>query len=56
MLRSLIAFHINGVSNFTYLITSNIWFALLFAGLIGTIFLNLKSQVDSSIGEEQRII
>ena len=34
MLDSFIAFNINGISNFIYMITSNLWFLLLLVGVV----------------------
>lgn len=56
MLDSFFAFHLNAISNFIYMITSNLWFLLLLFGVIGTIILLLKEEVDTSIREEQNII
>lgn len=56
MLDSFIAFNINGISNFIYMITSNLWFLLLLVGVVGTIVLLLKEEVDTAIREEQNII
>lgn len=47
MLDSFIAFNINGISNFIYMITSNLWFLLLLVGVVGTIVLLLKEEVDT---------
>ena len=56
MLKSLIAFHVNGFSNLVYMITSNFWFSLLMLSMLCTVFLNLKARIDQSINEDQRII
>ncbi len=56
MLDSFIAFHINAVSNFVYMVTSNLWLLLLIVGVVGTIALNLKEEIDVSVREEQNII
>lgn len=56
MLNSFIAFHVNAVSNFIYMITSNLWFLLLLIGVTGTIILNLKEEIDVAVREEQNII
>ena len=53
MLDSFLAFHL---SNFIYMISSNLWFLLLLFGVLGTIILLLKEEVDTSIREEQNII
>ena len=54
MLDSFIAFNINGISNFIYMITSNLWFLLLLVGVVGTIVLLLKEEVDTAVREERR--
>lgn len=51
-----LTFHYNAVSNFIYMLTSNLWFFLLLIGVVGTIFLLLKEEVDTSVREEQNII
>ena len=56
MLDSFLAFHLNAISNFIYMISSNLWFLLLLFGVLGTIILLLKEEVDTSIREEQNII
>lgn len=56
MLNSFFAFHVNAVSHFVYMISSNLWFLLLLVGVIGTIILLLKEEIDTSIREEQNII
>lgn len=56
MLSSFLAFHVNAVSNFAYMVTSNLWFLLLIIGVVGTIALNLKEEIDVSVREEQNII
>lgn len=56
MLDSFLAFNYNAVSYFIYMLTSNFWMFLLLIGMIGTIILQLKEEVDTSIREEQNII
>lgn len=56
LIKSLIAFHVNGISNIAYLLTSNFWIFLLIFGLIGTVLLNLKEEVEMANREEQNII
>ena len=56
MLDSFVAFHINAVSNFAYMVTSNLWLLLLIVGVVGTISLNLKEEIDVAVREEQNII
>lgn len=56
LLQSIIAFHVNSVSNFLYLITSNLWMLLVVVALLWNVFLNLKLTVDDSINEKQVII
>ena len=56
MLNSFLAFHVNAVSNFAYMVTSNLWFLLLIIGVVGTIALNLKEEIDVSVREEQNLI
>ena len=51
MLNSFLAFHVNAVSNFAYMVTSNLWFLLLIIGVVGTIALNLKEEIDVSVRE-----
>lgn len=56
MWESFKAFNINGINNFLYIITSNFWFFLIIIGVIGTIILLLKEEIDTSVREEQNII
>ena len=56
MLQSFIAFHINGVSNFVYMITSNLSFFIIFISFLWMVFLYLKQEVENATGEEQIII
>jgi len=56
MLESFKAFNINAVSNFLYLITSNYWFLLLIAGVIGVIVLSLKEEIDTSYDDSQSVL
>jgi len=56
MWQSFRAFNINAINNFIYIITSNLWFFLIIIGVIGTIILLLKEEVDISVKEEQNII
>lgn len=44
MLDSFIAFNINGISNFIYMITSNLWFLLLL----------VRSSRDNRVAVERR--
>lgn len=55
-MNSFIAFNINAVNNFIYILTSNLWFFLIIIGVIGTIALQLKEEIDDSVREEQNII
>jgi len=50
------AFNCNAVSHFLYLLQSNLFFLLMMAGVIGTVALGMKEQVDHAANEEQRII
>ena len=56
MWDSFVAFHVNAVSNFAWMVSSNWWFLLLIIGVVGTIALNLKEEIDVSVREEQNII
>lgn len=56
MWQSFQAFNINAINNFLYMITSNMWFFLILIGVVGTIILRLKEEVDSAVREEQNII
>ena len=53
---SFVAFNINAVNNFIYMLTSNLWFFLIIIGVVGTIILQLKEEVDTAVREEQNII
>lgn len=55
-MNSFIAFNINAVNNFIYILTSNLWFFLIIIGVVGTIALQLKEEIDDSVREEQNII
>ena len=50
------AFNFNAVSHFLYLFQSNTFFLFMMAGVIGTVALGMKEQVDNAANEEQRII
>ena len=50
------AFNFNAVSHFLYLLQSNTFFLFMMAGVIGTVALGMKEQVDNADNEEQRII
>lgn len=56
ILSQFAAFHINAATNFAYLLTTNFWFIFLIVAVVGTVVLQLKEQVDTSIREEQNII
>ena len=56
MWESFRAFNINATNNFLYMLTSNFWFLFLLVGVIGTIILLLKEQIDTSARDEQNII
>ena len=56
MWQSFLAFNQNAVSNFIYLMTSNVWFMLLLIGMAGTVFLQLKDEIDKSVNDTQRIL
>lgn len=55
-MESFLAFNQNALSNFAYMLTSNFWFSFLLIGVIGTIILYLKEEVDTAVHEEQNII
>lgn len=55
-MKSFIAFNINAVSNFLYILSSNLFFILLIMGVVGTIVLLLKDEIDESVREEQNIL
>ena len=54
MLDSFIAFNINGINFLIYMLISNFW--LLILGMVGTIILQLKAEIDTAVREEQNII
>lgn len=56
MLDSFVAFNVNAVSHFIYLLTDNLFLLLLIASVAGTIILNLKDEIDNSVREEQNVI
>lgn len=56
MLESFLAFNVNGINYFIYMITSNFWLFLILIGMAGTIILQLKEEVDTAVREEQNII
>lgn len=56
MLTSFIAFNVNAVNYFIYLITSDLSLFLVIIACIGTIILKVKNEVDVSNYEEQSII
>jgi hypothetical protein len=56
MLESFIAFNVNALNYFIYLITSDLSMFLVIAACIGTIVLKVKSEIDTSTYEEQNII
>lgn len=51
-----IAFNINAISYFVYMLVTNVWFLLLGVGAAGTIILRLKEEIDTSVREEQNIL
>ena len=55
-MKDFIAFNMNAISNFLYVLTSNTWFFMLLMSVIGTISMLLKEEVDTAIREEQNII
>lgn len=55
-MKSLIAFNINAISNFLYILSSNIFFIMLIISVIGSIVLLLKEEIDDSVREEQNIL
>jgi len=56
MLNSFYAFNVNGISFLIYMITSNFFLFLLVIGMMGTIILQLKSEMDLAVRDEQNII
>ena len=56
MLESFLAFNQNAFSNFAYMMKSNLWFSLMLVGVIGTIVLLMKEEVDTAVHEEQHIV
>ncbi len=56
MFESFRAFNVNAANNFLYMLTSNLWIFLIIIGVIGTIVLQIKDEIDSSVREEQNII
>lgn len=56
MLASFLAFNINALNNFIYLLTSNLWSFLMIIALAGTVILRLKEEIDMSVREEQNVI
>ena len=55
-MKSFIAFNINAISNFLYILSSNIFFFMLIVSVVGTIILLLKDEIDDSVREEQNIL
>ena len=49
MLDSFIAFNINGINFLIYMLTSNFWLFLLILGMVGTIILQLKAEINKKI-------
>lgn len=47
---------INGINFLIYMLTSNFWLFLLILGMVGTIILQLKAEIDTAVREEQNII
>ena len=56
MAESFLAFHLNAVNNILYILQSNYWFILMLIGVLGSVVLNLKADIDSAVSEEQNII
>ena len=56
MLESFLAFNQNALSNFAYMMKSNLWLSLMLVGVIGTIVLLMKEEVDTAVHEEQNIV
>ena len=53
---SFIAFHVNGISNLLYVLTTNWWFLLIMAAAIACIVMYLKDAVESTVHEEQQVL
>lgn len=56
MWTSFLAFNKNAISNIIFVIQSNYWFVLMLMGVIGTIALNMKAEIDRAVSDEQNII
>jgi len=56
MWESFKAFNINAISNFLYILSTNYWFSLLLIGVVGTILLFLKEEIDTSTRGEQNVL
>lgn len=56
MKESFIAFHLNAVYSFIFLLADNRSLLILLAGVLGIVFLSLKEASISSFREEQRIM
>ena len=56
MKESFLAFHLNAVSSFLFLLTDNRSLLLLLFGVFGILVLSLKQESDVSVREEQRIM
>lgn len=56
LLDSLIAFHINGMNNLIYIMTTNVWFLLSGVGVTAIMFMSLKKEIDDTTREKQNII
>jgi len=56
ILQSLKAFNINAFSYLAYTVTSNLWFVLLAAGALTSIFLYLREEISVTVRDEQQVL
>ncbi|MFR1888480.1 MAG: hypothetical protein ACLSX0_01755 [Anaerostipes caccae] len=56
LLDSFVAFHVNGMNNLIYIMTTNVWFLLSGVGVTAIMLMSLKKEIDDTTREKQNII
>lgn len=56
MAESFRAFNMNAWAHLTYVLSTNAWFLLVLAGLVGNVVMNLMAEVDASYDNTREII
>ena len=56
LLDSFVAFHVHGMNNLIYIMTTNVWFLLSGVGVTAIMLMSLKKEIDDTTREKQNII